>query len=152
VPPGDHQAAPAPGAATPASHPRATSGDEPPAGLTHGEWAQIRDAVEASSYHAGRVEPAEEPALVAANRGQRYRTTFRRNGIEIASKPVPGQDWRLGVSVTGFGYEGDVRPLPSAEPVAEKGRVEYRRGPVTEWYENRPGGLEQGFTIAERRA
>ncbi len=126
------------------------TGDEVPAGLSASEWGQIRAALEASSYHASRVEkPGQEPALVAANRAQRYRTTFRRDGIEIASQPVPGQDWRLGVAVTGFGYEGAVRPLPVAEPVAERGRVEYRRGPVTEWYQNRPGGLEQGFTIAE---
>ncbi len=106
--------------------------------------------MEASSYHASHVaRDGQDAVLVAANRQQRYRTTFRRDGIEIASKPVPGQEWRLAVSLTGFGYEGDLRPLPVAEPVAEKGRVEYRRGPVTEWYENRPSGLEQGFTIAE---
>jgi len=27
--------------------------------------------------------------------------------------------------------------------------VEYRRGPLTEWYENGPVGLEQGFTLTE---
>ena len=54
--------------------------------------------------------------------------------------------------MTGYGYEGDVRPLEPAEPQAEKERVEYRRGPVTEWYVNRPGGLEQGFELEEPQA
>ena len=32
----------------------------------------------------------------------------------------------------------------------EGARIEYRRGVVTEWYENRPEGLEQGFTLNEK--
>jgi uncharacterized repeat protein (TIGR01451 family) len=44
---------------------------------------------------------------------------------------------------------GDAHPLSAVEPTAEKDRVSYRRGPVTEWYVNRASGLEQGFEIAE---
>jgi hypothetical protein len=91
------------------------SDDAPPAGLSHGDWAQIRESIAASSYHASRIEkPGEEPSLVAPNRAQRYRTTFRPSGIEIASKPGPGQEWRLMVSVAGFGNQGNIRPLTSA--------------------------------------
>jgi hypothetical protein len=124
--------------------------DEPPAGLSREEWSQIRGLVEKGRYHASSVaKPGEPKVLKASNPGQGYVTTFRPEGIEIASRPVRGTDWRVRVRVTGFGPEGDVRPLPVAKPVPESERVVYRRGPVTEWYENRPGGLEQGFTIAE---
>ncbi len=124
--------------------------DEPPAGLSREEWAQIRGLVAKGQYHAASVTgPGEPTVLKASNPRQGYVTTFRPEGIELASRPVVGNDWRLAVRVTGFGYEGEVLPLPAAEPIADKQRVEYRRGPVTEWYENRPEGLEQGFTIAE---
>ena len=61
--------------------------EEPPAGLSHGDWAQIRSAIDEASY---RVEPVKRNGgsleLIAPNRHQGYRTTFRREGIEIASK------------------------------------------------------------------
>src|SRR6185295_647122 len=69
----------------------------------------------------------------------------RNPGSRIS--PGAGRQTRPGVSLTGYGPLGHVRPLAAASPRADKQRVEYRRGPVTEWYENRPGGLEQGFTI-----
>jgi hypothetical protein len=41
--------------------------------------------------------------------------------------------------------------LPEANnPIVEGPRIEYRRGFVVEWYENRPEGLEQGFTIHKK--
>ncbi|PYQ16449.1 MAG: hypothetical protein DMF79_18615, partial [Acidobacteria bacterium] len=139
------------GPSIPAQGPRArATPDEPPAGLTRDDWGQIKGAVRASSYHAARVvKPGEAPASVAANHAQGYGTTFRPAGIEIRSHGRPGQPWRLGLTVTGYGYASDVRPLAPVEPVTEKERVEYRRGPVIEWYVNRSGGLEQGFELGE---
>jgi uncharacterized repeat protein (TIGR01451 family) len=122
---------------------------EPPAGLTREDWSQIRKAVENSGYHANRVISPEGSVLLAPNRQQAYRTKFRREGIEIVPGGTQGHSWRLRLSVRAYGYEGAVRPLADAEPTAEKERVEYRRGPVTEWYANRPEGLEQGFTLEE---
>ena len=98
----------------------------------------------------GKLDPpGEAPALQAPNRQQTYRTKFRREGIEIVPQGTQTHSWRLGLSVTGYGYEGAVRPLADAEPRTDKERVEYRRGLVTEWYANRPGGLEQGFELEE---
>ncbi len=124
--------------------------EEPPAGLTRDDWSRIRRSIPQSEYHARRVaKPGETPALQAPNRRQAYHTTFRRQGIEIVSHAPAGASWRLGLSVTGYGYEGDVRPLEPAEPQAEKETVKYHRGRVAEWYVNRPGGLEQGFELEE---
>ena len=128
---------------------RLRKADEPPAGLSRDDWNQIRRVVQGSEYHARRMARAgHPPALEASNRRQAYRTTFRREGIEIAPQS-PSASWRLGLSVIGYGYQGDIRPVKATEPRAHEERVEYRRGPVTEWYVNRPRGLEQGFELKE---
>lgn len=114
--------------------------------LSAAERQQVREALRAASYHPRASNAAGGgPALVARNQEQRYQTTFRADAIEIAAR----DDWHLGVSLRGFGRVGDVRPLPAGEPRSERERVLYRRGPVTEWYVNRPGGLEQGFDVLE---
>jgi uncharacterized repeat protein (TIGR01451 family) len=51
--------------------------------------------------------------------------------------------------LTGYGH-GELRKPAAATLVGTSGRLEYRRGDITEWYENRPEGLEQGFTLAHR--
>jgi len=125
------------------------SKEVPPQGLTHEDWGQLRRAVEASTYHASRVPIAgEAPVLQASNRQQAYRTTFRPGGIEIVPRAA-GAAWQLGVAITGYGYEGDVRPVERAQPQASNDRVEYHRSRLTEWYVNRPAGLEQGFELEE---
>jgi uncharacterized repeat protein (TIGR01451 family) len=125
-------------------------GDEPPAGLSRGDWTDLQRQVAASSYQAARVaKPGPGPALRASNQRQRFAATFQSDGIELASEPSVAAPWRIGLSVTGYGYEGDVRPLERTEPRAGKERVEYRRGLLTEWYVNRPAGLEQGFELQD---
>ncbi|HEY6273748.1 MAG TPA: FG-GAP repeat protein, partial [Terriglobales bacterium] len=49
-----------------------------------------------------------------------------------------------------YGYGDAQSAVDTVNPVAKANRVEYRRGPLTEWYVNGPLGLEQGFTIRER--
>ena len=125
----------------------ATSPDRPPAGLSGEEWRGIRRSILESEYEVATFsEDRQGGTLHAANPRQRYSTTFRAQGIEMASAP-DASSWRLGLSVTGYGHEGDVQPLPAVAPRAREDRVEYRRGPVTEWYFNRPDGLEQGFEL-----
>jgi uncharacterized repeat protein (TIGR01451 family) len=127
---------------------RAMAG-EVPAGLAPEEWRQIRASMEASAYRAGpALRPGAPPAVAALNRAQGYDTTFTAGGIEITSRGA-GDAWTMAVSVTGYGYEGEVRALPEAEPAVGRERVEYRRGRLTEWYVNGPRGLEQGFDIEE---
>jgi len=58
-------------------------------------------------------------------------------------------DWHWGLKLIGYGTPSAIRPVAPAQAVAAERRLEYRRGAVAEWYENRPEGLEQGFTLAE---
>ena len=131
--------------------PQHIQGDEVPAGLTREDWAQIRRGIAASSYEAvAAARPGERgPVVEARNARQRYGATFRRGSVELAAHSSVPDPWRLGLAVTGYGYEGDLRPLPGAVPEARADQVEYRRGPVTERYVNRPLGLEQTFELAQ---
>ena len=48
--------------------------------------------------------------------------------------------------------DGEILQLDSTEIVSAENRIEYRRSPLTEWYERRRNGWEQGFTIARAPA
>lgn len=53
------------------------------------------------------------------------------------------------MTLRGFGYGDAINAVAKASPHANQNRVEYRRGPLTEWYVNGPVGLEQGFSLSE---
>ncbi len=56
--------------------------------------------------------------------------------------------WKL--ALNSYGYGNALKPVHAARPRVNRNRVEYRRGPLTEWYVNGPLGLEQGFTLNMR--
>jgi YHS domain-containing protein len=57
---------------------------------------------------------------------------------------------RFGLRLAAYGY-GERLQTPAPASIHATGtRIEYRRGPLTEWYVNAPQGLEQGFTLRER--
>ena len=80
---------------------------------------------------------AENPQHVLA-------INFTRLGVELESHNL-----RLGLETRGYGYGDAMLPLSAAAPHLNHNRVEYRHRGVTEWYENGPMGLEQGFLLAE---
>jgi hypothetical protein len=53
------------------------------------------------------------------------------------------------MALRSYGYENSMRAVEVATPHAAAGRLQYRRGLLTEWYLNGPGGLEQGFTVSQ---
>jgi FG-GAP repeat/Abnormal spindle-like microcephaly-assoc'd, ASPM-SPD-2-Hydin len=70
---------------------------------------------------------------------------FREDGAQVASR-----DLRWGLEMRGYGYGDAVHAVKAVTPRARENRVEYQRDGLTEWYENGPLGLEQGFTLAYR--
>ena len=78
-----------------------------------------------SAYHVRELR--------AANPAQKLAAMFASTGVTVTA-----DGHRIGLTLAG----------PAVEPIASGNRVEYRRGPVTEWYVNGPLGLEQGFTLA----
>jgi len=72
-------------------------------------------------------------------------THFTADGMEVSNGST-----RWGLALKGYGYGDALRSVSAVAPQANKNRVEYRRGTMTEWYVNGPMGLEQGFTIVKR--
>jgi len=93
-------------------------------------WAKIRPQVERQMY-------AFDAEGRAFNREQDFQMAAESAGLAVNDA--------LWLRATAF--NGD--PLPEAAPLVRENRVEYPRGAVTEWFENRPDGVEQGFTIQE---
>jgi trimeric autotransporter adhesin len=68
---------------------------------------------------------------------------FTSGGVKLRASRT---QWRM--AFVGYGYGEALRSSAPVAPQAKLNRVEYRRGELTEWYVNGPGGLEQGFTLA----
>ncbi len=92
---------------------------------------------------------------LARNPRNRQHIAFRDGGFEVsalaapdaepATKAVP--DWTWGLRLHGYGTPQAIQPVGEPQCKVAGTRLEYRRGSLTEWYENRPAGLEQGFTL-----
>ena len=52
-----------------------------------------------------------------------------------------------GLRLISYGDAEQTISAAKVAPSAQANRVEYRRGAFTEWYENGPSGVEQGFTV-----
>ncbi len=108
-------------------------------------WEQVQQRIASEEYFA----TAQPGGLQAPNRAQGLRTHFGNEALEVV--PRTGEaHWRLEWRTTAWGRGEALRTPAAAVPQAREARVEYARGPLVEWYENRPEGLEQGFTIAAR--
>lgn len=70
---------------------------------------------------------------------------FTKDGAEVRRRNL---QWVL--QTRAYGYGNTLRPLKVVAPYASANRVEYERDGITEWYENGPMGLEQGFTLSHR--
>src|ERR1035438_1513751 len=88
---------------------------------------------------------AESRGFHADNRPNGLAADFTRTGIELRRGGA-----RFGLTLSGFGYGSALRAAGAADPQGSANRVEYQRGPLTEWYVNGPLGLEQGFTLKEQ--
>ena len=77
------------------------------------------------------------------NPGQGLAAEFTQGGAEVR-----GQNSRWGLEARGYGYGDALKPVKEVAPTGQVNRVEYRRDGLTDWYENGPLGLEQGFTLA----
>ena len=103
----------------------------------------LQEAVEKSRYRIREQEPGS--AYGSSNPAQELRGRFTQSGVTVTS----AGPWQWGMSLRGYGYGERMRAVQPARLVASGNRIEYRRGPLTEWYINDQRGLEQGFTLAE---
>ncbi len=85
------------------------------------------------------------------NRRNALAAEFGKEGVELSTEGKSTKlHWKT--ETRAYGYGSALRPVHEAAPQASANRVEYRRDGMTEWYENGPLGLEQGFTLSRRPA
>ena len=80
--------------------------------------------------------------FVLVNGAQGFSARFSDSGVRVSAR-----GGHLALSLAGVGYGSSFRPLGSRPPSADRNRVSYADRALTQWYENGPLGLEQGFTL-----
>ncbi|MCP4571198.1 MAG: hypothetical protein GY838_02490 [bacterium] len=109
-------------------------------------WARISSDLAAREYHASPLGDGFQ----APNRRHGLRTVFQADGIRITRRGTT-PDWSWNWSLASWGRDEQIAADP-VQPRAEGARVSYERPGLSEWYENREDGLEQGFEIASAPA
>ncbi len=105
-------------------------------------FREARHAVDAITPAQAALPQNQGVRYFASNPGQQITARFLDGAVRVESGQ--GGSWAGTVKMA-----GGTNPMP----VAEGSRVEFSHGNgTTEWYENRPEGIEQGFTLARRPA
>jgi uncharacterized delta-60 repeat protein len=123
-------------------------------------YKSLTDAFVAAQYAVEsapgtRGEGGSAP-FAASNPAQSLRANFTSEDVRVRSSGT--RDWGINFKLLGYGYGSDIVRLASGGTRARENRVELDKHTVvsgasvavTEWYENKPAGLEQGFTIYAR--
>jgi hypothetical protein len=117
-------------------------------------WHAVQAQIGQSEYQISWQERTGLPDVAAAyqapNRAHNLRTYFTPAGIRVVPRTDGAPAWEWSLSLTGYGYAGNMQRLAGANLVVNSNRIEYQRGALTEWYINDERGLEQGFTLVER--
>lgn len=130
----------------PASAPTVSSVAHPtaPIGFSEDLPPGLEAAISATLGEAYLITPGVGGALEARNPGQDLEVRFSAGGFGV--RPIEG-NWSFDLSVARFGRQDQLFSVATTHPLALGARVEYQRVAFTEWYENRPDGIEQGFTL-----
>jgi len=92
-----------------------------------------------SSYHAKK----NAEGFHVENLRQTLAADFTQQSVKVSHRTT-----RWTMSLLSYGYGDTSQRVAPVSPQASLNRVEYQRGPLTEWYVNGPVGLEQGFTFS----
>jgi hypothetical protein len=111
-------------------------------------WTKAQKNIKESEYHVRYQDKTHLPELKgafhASNRSQNLRAYFTANGIKIVRRTERNPTWTVGLKLAGAGAGDNIIALEEdKDPVVDGARIEYHRGQVVEWYENKPEGLEQ---------
>lgn len=102
----------------------------------------VRETLDADACQAVRTGDGWE----ARSRGGLQSTRFVDGSIELSENGAEHAE-PFGLTLERVGRLGQTRAVEDADVVVEGRFVEYRRGPIVEWYVNDERGLEQGFTL-----
>jgi hypothetical protein len=125
----------------------AATDQEPPAGISLGEWQKMQAQIRKAQYH---FTPDNADTYSVSNRNHGFEAKFSRDAAEFKPKTTDASPpWNFRLSIGSYGYGSATKPVLPAEIVANENRLEFRRGELTEWYVNDESGMEQGFTISK---
>ncbi len=127
------------------------SGDRIPSRVTRAAPAgslqrRLEDAIAAREYEA--TENGQ--GLQAPNRANGLRTYFDSSGVRVVDRTAADSPELARLTLAGVGRGAALARVAPGELSHDAARVEIRRAGLTEWYENKPEGLEQGFTVETR--
>ncbi len=118
-----------------------------PAAASSDWWTRVQRSIELEEY--GIVgEGVDEAPFRAPNPAHRFEAVFDTGGMRLKPTEEPSWEWRL--ALAGWGRPGSLEAGSVADVHAEQDRVEFDRGPLTEWFVNTPQGLEHGFFVPVR--
>src|ERR1051326_1139998 len=121
------------------AHPKAS-----PNGLSGADWSSICAEYERHRQAAFPVEGGHR----ARNYGQRWVTRFDGRGFDVTPDAA---GWRWGLELQSYGFPGQEREVKHARANADVEKLSYQwDSTMKEWFINRSGGLEHGFTLASR--
>ena len=133
---------------TPVLPARRQAASAPPAGLTTADWHAVRRLIAPSGYHP----VAAADGFNAVNPRQGWYISFAPNG-SVGLQPDQSVAWRWGLRLTAIGYSAPQALTHPTHLSASGPEVHYTwSDELTEWWVNRPDGLEQGFTLTRRPA
>jgi hypothetical protein len=118
-------------------------------------WTTVQKNIKEQEYHITYQDMSYlldiKAAYQAPNRDQNLRTYFTSKGIKVVRRTESVPTWHADFTLSGLGKGDSIVSLPEdKEPKVNDHRIEFHRADVVEWYENRPDGLEQGFTINKK--
>ncbi|RKZ17247.1 hypothetical protein DRQ50_05195, partial [bacterium] len=114
-----------------------------PDGVEADWWSRVTGDLEAREYRGSACNEGWQ----APNRRQDLRTIFGADAVTVTPRGAdPAWSWQW--SLSHWGRSGAMTAVAPVAPRSLGDRVQYERGALVEWYENRPEGVEQGFTVA----
>jgi hypothetical protein len=118
-------------------------------------WADARKNIREQEYHVTyqcvTSDPESRSCFQAPNRGHNLRIYFRNDGIKVTRRTESNSSWQVNLFLESIGRGEELVLLPKSEtPVTNGSRVKFERDIVVEWYDNKPEGLEQGFTVTQK--
>ena len=133
-----------------------------------GVYSSLEEALKSVSY---RIE-SDGGSCRASNPAQGYRAVFKSGETVLTPSHASAQPWQLGLEITGFGYGTRTHSVLPGPMITRANRIEIPESidgadknaefsslrtsgvpvnstSITEWFVNRPEGLEHGFTLLE---
>lgn len=125
-----------------------------------GQYESLAAAFHAARFAAEKIDPAGQHSrgadYFAANPKQQLRAWFGKRGVELASglKTQEGKEpWSVQVRLRSVARADSANLIEasensqSASAVGSRVEITDTSAEVTQWFENRNEGIEQGFTI-----